>query len=260
MRVRDGIGSWLMDRALRRKGRVMRDGQVLFTLRNYSRTTSMRLRRFFSKEPDTIRWIDGFPPGSTLLDVGANVGSYSLYAAYKGHRVLAAEPDALNFALLNLNIDDNGMNDRVMAYPLAMHDRSTIAELNMSSLAWGGAHNTFERDAGEDASRLSVVYRQGSVGMRLDEFVAQAGVTPNYLKIDVDGNELCVLQGAPRTLASTMLQGVLVELSEAHPEYAACLKLMEDAGLRLVSRAPTKKSVARGEKGSENHIFERARA
>jgi FkbM family methyltransferase len=245
----------LVDRALKRKGRVERDGELLFTMRNYGRTTSMRLRRFFTKEPETIRWMDEFAPGSVMLDIGANVGSYTLYAAWKGHRVLALEPDALNFALLNLNIADNHMNDRVMAYPIAMHNRSMIAELNMSTLAWGGAHNSFERALDEDANCMNVLYRQGGVGMRLDEFVEQTGAVPNYLKIDVDGNEFCVLQGAPRTLAAPMLRGVLVELSEGHPEYAQSLKLLNEAGLSLQSRVSTKKSLERGGKSPENHIF-----
>src|SRR5690348_10867014 len=40
-----------------------------------------RADTFSSKEPETLAWIDSLPTGSTLWDVGANVGLYSCYAA-----------------------------------------------------------------------------------------------------------------------------------------------------------------------------------
>lgn len=250
------LSQWLMESALKRRGRVTRDGKVLFTMRNYSRTTAMRLRRFFTKEPDTLHWIDTFEPGSVMLDIGANVGSYSLYAAYRKHRVFALEPDALNFALLNLNISDNGMNDRVMAYPFAIHDSTRIAELNMSAFKWGGALNSFDRALDWRGERLQVVFRQGSAGITVDDFVAQTGVPPNYIKIDVDGNELCVLSGARGTLRSTGLRGVLVELAQGHAEYVASVKTLTDAGFALQTRvSATKRAAIDTEMAAENHIF-----
>jgi FkbM family methyltransferase len=253
------IGRWVVEWALRRRGYVKRDGAVLFSMRNYSRSTSMRIRRFFNKEPETLRWMDSFAPVSLMLDIGANVGSFSLYAASRGHRVLALEPDALNFALLNLNISDNAMNDRITAYPFAIHNQSMIAELNMAELNWGGAHKSFDRQFDWKGERMNVRFRQGSAGISVDDFTAQTRTQPDYIKIDVDGNELCVLQGAGRTLSAPALKGVLVELSEGHEEYASCMKILQDAGLVLVERAPTaKRTAASCEMSSENHVFARS--
>ena len=47
----------------------------------------------FDKEPEIIRWIDQFLQGDTLLDVGANIGLYSLYASKSGCNVVSIEPD-----------------------------------------------------------------------------------------------------------------------------------------------------------------------
>lgn len=82
-----------------------------------------RAATFFDKEPETLGWIQGFGPGETMLDVGANVGLYSLYAAHRGHRVLALEPESQNFALMNENIHLNGLVSRVTAYCLALSNR-----------------------------------------------------------------------------------------------------------------------------------------
>ena len=64
----------------------------------------MRAKTFLTKEPDTIEWIEKFNEKDVFLDVGANIGIYSLYAAKKVSKVWALEPESLNYAMLNLNI------------------------------------------------------------------------------------------------------------------------------------------------------------
>ena len=43
--------------------------------------TKWRVESFFEKEPSTVEWLAGFAPGAVLVDVGANVGMYSIWAA-----------------------------------------------------------------------------------------------------------------------------------------------------------------------------------
>ena len=83
---------------------------------------------------EVCEWIDSFNNNSSMADVGANVGLYSLYAAKKGHKVFAFEPESLNFACLNLNISDNQLNDKIMAFPLAINDENKISSLNLSKM------------------------------------------------------------------------------------------------------------------------------
>ena len=42
-----------------------------------------RVKTFFTKEPDTLKWIDNFKEDEIFWDIGANIGLYSLYAAKK---------------------------------------------------------------------------------------------------------------------------------------------------------------------------------
>ena len=46
-----------------------------------------RAETFFTKEPETIEWINTFKSDETLFDVGANIGLYSIYAAQRGIKV-----------------------------------------------------------------------------------------------------------------------------------------------------------------------------
>ena len=94
----------LWDGRLKSTCNVKESGEEIFKVLDYGRTVRMRALTFETKEPETLNWIRGFDAEDNLLDIGANIGIYSLYAAYKGGNVTAIEPDALNYALLNLNI------------------------------------------------------------------------------------------------------------------------------------------------------------
>ena len=83
-----------------------------------------RANTFSTKEPDTLAWIDSFfRPGDVIYDVGANIGQYALYAAKrfsKELKILAFEPEALNYAKLNKNIVLNDMVGTITPYCLAL--------------------------------------------------------------------------------------------------------------------------------------------
>ena len=70
----------------------------------------MRANTFSSKEPETLEWIDSMQKKSILWDVGANVGTYSCYAAKKMElQVFAFEPSVFNLSLLAQNIYMNNL-------------------------------------------------------------------------------------------------------------------------------------------------------
>ena len=48
-----------------------------------NRLNNFRINTFFTKEPETINWIDNFEEDTIFFDIGANIGLYSCYAAKK---------------------------------------------------------------------------------------------------------------------------------------------------------------------------------
>src|SRR3989338_9770525 len=84
--------------------------------------TYFRANTFFSKEPDTLAWIDTFNKSDTFYDIGANVGLYSLYAAIKGISVIAFEPESQNYAEFNKNIFLNNLDSKIQALNVAISD------------------------------------------------------------------------------------------------------------------------------------------
>src|SRR4051812_3800912 len=105
---------------------VTRDGvEVAFCVVNA--VSAWRAKTVMTKEPGTISWIDGFAPGEVFVDIGANVGTYALCAArFRGVRVFAFEPESQNYALLNLNIHRNRLDDTVTAYCVALSDETSF--------------------------------------------------------------------------------------------------------------------------------------
>ena len=76
----------------------IKDKQVKknYKIYDFGSITRYRAHTFFNKEPETIRWIKSFKKGDKFLDVGANIGIFSLYAASRGINTIAIEPDSLN--------------------------------------------------------------------------------------------------------------------------------------------------------------------
>ena len=199
----------------------------------------MRADNLLTKEPDMIQWIDGFPKDAVLWDIGANVGVFSLYAAAKtGCPVLAFEPAAANFHVLARNIALNGLADRISAYCLALSRDTCLGVLNLASEAMGASLSQFGA-AGDKSPWHSgpIASSHGMLGFTIDRFIELFDPPfPRHIKIDVDGLELPILEGASQTLRNDRLQSVMLELSLIHDhERQHGIRMMEEAGLRLVS-------------------------
>lgn len=210
---------------------LMHDGaRMLFHTPNAM--TQWRVRSFHEKEPDTVRWLQQMPAGCTFLDIGANVGMYSIFAAVvRKARVFAFEPESLNFALLNQNIEANGLSGQVTGYPLALSNEIALRPLYLSSLSQGGSCHSFGEKVGFDLKPRAEAFAQGSFAVTVDHLVESGAMPcPQFMKVDVDGLEHKVLEGARKTLANPALQELLVELNTNLPEHQAAIDELRRLG------------------------------
>lgn len=232
---------------------IKQNNKKIFSIRNYSSTCSMRAKTFFFKEPDTIKWIENFDENDVFLDIGANVGIYSLYAAKRGIKVWAIEPESLNFAMLNLNIFDNELSSKVTALPLSLHKESKIDKLNVYNLDWGEALNSFNNTKNQFGKNFYPSFNQGSYSIKLDELIDIIEKV-DHIKIDVDGNEGIILTGAIKTLKQKKIKSILIELDETLSDYEFILKNLSSYGYILKSKvaSPFHPEIFGSTK---NHIF-----
>jgi len=229
--------------------------KTLFKIYDMGNTTRMRANTFSIKEPETIAWINSMKRGERFLDIGANVGIYSLYAATKNLQVLAVEPDPFNFALLNLNILYNNLTANIKAYGLALHNEKKLSLLNMSGVSWGGASSSFDQALDFQGKPYNPVYQVGVYGIQLDELISDTGFHVNHIKIDVDGNECLLLQGAKDTLANKSLKSLLIELDLNRPDYSECINMLTQAGFELEDRTVSEMFRNSVTSKTLNHIF-----
>ena len=72
-----------------------------------------RVNTYFSKEPETLKWIDSFQEKENLIfwDIGANIGLYSIYNSlkYPKSTTIAFEPSSSNLRVLTRNISINNL-------------------------------------------------------------------------------------------------------------------------------------------------------
>ena len=213
-RVRYFLGRWLGDHYLR-LDYAKHDIRI-----RISGPEELRIRRRSCRhEPHTVDWLEGFPENSIVfLDIGANVGAYSLIAA-KYHRqqgrdirCFAVEPNFANYYSLCLNVRRNALGSSIVPMNAAISQVSYIAELK-------GPPGRRSDVAGQSDYQVSGPAVRGSkannveqvIAFSLDDLVNLLNIIPTAIKIDVDGAELQILQGASATLDNVACRTVLVE-------------------------------------------------
>lgn len=209
---------------------IFNNVELIFTVPNA--LNKYRVDTFSTKEPETLEWIDTIPKGSTIWDVGANIGLYSCYAAKSRNcQVFAFEPSVFNLELLARNIFVNDLTERVTIVPLPLSDKQSRSNLNMSTTEWGGALSTFGELYGQDGNPLNKIFTFSTIGISMVEATNLLNIPlPDYIKIDVDGIEHLILKGGDTVLENT--KGVLIEINESFDKQIKdSMHYLKDAGL-----------------------------
>jgi len=161
-------------------------GRKLLYDRTYEPITSLLFR-------------EAVTPGAKVVDVGANIGYYSLLAHSLGAKVVAFEPHPANYALLCENVELNGAEGRVRTHAVAVGNKVGEATLMLG------------RESGEHSL---VRCRRDAVGelqvtlVSLDSFVRGP---VQVLKTDTEGNDMGVLRGAVGLIETSSRMTAFVE-------------------------------------------------
>lgn len=208
-----------------------------------------RVDTFHNKEPETLKWISSLKDDSVFYDVGANIGLYSIAAALKVKNVYAFEPVYYNYYNLNKNIISNHLQHRIKAFCFALSNSMSFGQITLSDLSDGAALHSFHNQEKESKDD----FHQPCLSFSLDELVYQYNFPcPNYLKIDVDGLEHKIIEGAQKLLKDNRLKEILIEIDESNVLDRNLLnillteKFIIDENLKSIETGPVK-----------NYIFKR---
>ena len=219
-----------------------------------------RVDSLFTKEPCTIEWISGFRPGEVLVDVGANVGMYTVWAAKtRGVQVYAFEPEAQNYGLLNRNLVLNALGGQVKAYCLALSDVAGFGELHLATLDAGGSCHSYGERVDFKHEPMQPKFSQACMSARLDDLVRDGIVpAPDHIKLDVDGFEPKVVAGAIEVLRGESLKSLLIEVNQNLADHREMVRGLNALGFRhdpaQVARAERKEGPF---KGCAEYVFRR---
>lgn len=205
-----------------------------------------------AKEPWTIEFIEALPQGSWFFDIGANVGPYTLVAAARGLHVVAIEPSFESYGALCRNLLMNNFLDRAIPLAMAVTDKTGFTWLAYNDVRAGANGN----DLGPQVEASFQHHRQCVPIMRLDDLMRLLPIpldAPIAMKIDVDGGEPGVLQGADNLLRSGRVGQMMIEIQRA--QEADVVAWLEERGWTLEQRYTERPAVpdahiAAGEIGS----------
>jgi FkbM family methyltransferase len=153
---------------------------------------------FYNKNQRKL-FCDAIRPGCVVLDVGANVGVYTLLAAKRGARVFAIEADPRNLEMLRRNIRLNGLDDRVTVFPIAVGSEESTATL-FRFKGNSGHSNLF---SGTDPVEVSC------------KTIDSLDLPPiDVCKMDIEGSELSALRGMRATICRSPQMKLLIEYAE----------------------------------------------
>lgn len=209
------LGRWLL-RAWARTG--VRPGQVYQLIEKYGRRLASR--------PLNVRLVDGvrvrcrldeaiqrqiyffgaYEPiesylfrtllrsGMTVIDLGANIGQYTLLAAQRvgpsGH-VHAFEPIPGNFERLKAHVEANGFQDRVALNRAAAWSHDTTLTFSLTQ------DSAFDNETNYTAGKVTDPFLTlQAEGIKLDDYAKRVDMKPvGLVKLDIEGAELYALQG-----------------------------------------------------------------
>ena len=205
-------------------------GPLSFVL--LGKTSGGRALSLLTKQPATIEWIDGFAPGSVFWDIGANVGTFSLYAALgTDTRVVAFEPAAVNYFLLAANCEANNLFERIDCLLLGVGRERAVDRLEVSQFRSGRSFSFRGKNSESFAAK------QAAIVLSIDQLVGDYGLPcPNYIKIDAPGSSEAIIAGAARTLRRDELRQVHLEIREQSKGAQRIIDLLKEGGLAPAGR------------------------
>lgn len=161
----------------------------------YDKYSSQILMEIFNKNPNYV-----------FVDIGANIGYFSLLAASKNMKVVAFEPINENYTLLNKSIKYNKYDKNIKLYKTALGSKEDKLQFNIYKTNMGLCSENNYNDN-------NVAYTQIVECNKFDSYINNYDDISLIVKIDVENMEYDVLKGMEKSLENNIIEYILIEIS-----------------------------------------------
>ncbi len=227
---------------------------VCTRLRELKRAATM-----FLKEEGTIAWLrQELRPDDVFLDIGANIGIYTIFAACrlgKDGAVTAVEPHLVNATRLLQNVWANNLGGRVSVLSCALADADGFRDFNYRD--WGAGTSNSQLGCRLDSSgqEFEAAATELKSVTTVDALIAAGAMPrPDLVKIDVDGLEPRILAGMqglltsepqPRSVQVEVEPGTRAQIEDQLEQwgYARQASHFSKGGKRRLSRGEAESSI-----------------
>ena len=184
-----------------------------------------RCSSYKKDEPQTLDWIESFDNNSVFYDIGSNIGGFSFIASmiHKNIKIFSFEPNTLNYYSQYKTCVKNKIKN-IFPFNLAINN---IDEFNYFHYEWQAGElgskgsfgtelkNQMKKSDYSNPFKRKISFSGATIGVSLDSLVYNFGLDiPDYIKIDVDGNDLLVLEGAKKILHEESIKEIFIEIDD----------------------------------------------
>jgi len=175
------------------------EGKKIYFKTGHNRL-NWRVNSFYTEEPIMIDWLKSFKESDIFLDIGANVGTYTLPAITKCKFTYASELDIKNCSLLFENLIMNDFHNKCLILNFGMNDKNNTEEIYYRENSVGDALQSIGREQIIPTKKNSP-FKIKQFCFSLDYIFESFNLEyPTKIKIDVDGNEKKVFDGGKNVI------------------------------------------------------------
>ena len=128
---------------------------------------------------------------------------------HKSLKVIACEPSFFNLNLLSDNININYLSNQIIILPFPLSNNNIVGNFLLGDTRHGGANSNFL----DTKKNIKNSYSYLVSGFKGDHIIDNLNLSkPDYIKIDVDGNEMLVLNGLEKYLHD--ITSILIEIDD----------------------------------------------
>ncbi len=240
-------------------------GYGQFTIKATSPMIRWRGETFLTKEPTTLKWLQSLNSESYLIDVGANIGIYTLPSAlFHVKHVISVEPELRNYIELTKNIEANRISSgSVTALQLAistqLKGKSSKIYLTKDIPGFSchqvGANQDFRLNPTTSKKRIT----RDVFCISLEELIKVSNIPSNApinIKIDVDGLEADVCESLFTSCLIHRISSIQIELNPNIKQHANLINKLHNAGFIFSEGQIRKSRRQEGEfKGFAEYVF-----